>query len=126
MDDVGALPPIGLAIVEPQPFGDAGQAVTRSPAHDGRRGVNVRNGPEFPDTSVRRVIDSKGALADGLDLFKFRNARLSKQATIKERLRDAKNDLSIHVVLDMFGGLIAAAHRPGIPETRQVRRQVFA
>jgi len=82
--------------------------------------VDFGNGAEFPDACIGRVVYGECPLTDGLQLTEFGNARTRDKPTVEEGLGHAEDDLAVNIVLDVFGGLVAAPHGPGVAEARQV------
>ncbi len=69
-------------------------------------------GAQLPQPCVRLVVFGPGPLADTFERVEILDARHAEQARVEERLHVGQHDLAVRVVLDLFIGLVADAHRP--------------
>ena len=70
------------------------------------------DGSKLPYSGIGCVVNLIGTLTNLFKMFKFEVPGLRKQSIIKKRLRCTQYDMSINIMLDMFGRLIAKPYRP--------------
>ena len=70
------------------------------------------NRTEFPDAGIRRVMHGEGALAYRLQLLEFPQAGPFHEARIEETLRNAQDNLTIDIMLDVLSRLVADTDWP--------------
>ena len=76
---------------------------------------------ELPRTRVRLLERRHGAFAEPIQAFEQRLVARAHQPLVEEQLRRGEDHRAVHVVLNLFRGEIAEAHRPhaAIPDERR-------
>ncbi len=87
--------------------------------------MRTRGAAEFPRPGIRLVVEAEGALAQPREFAEQPLVAGVHQPLVEEQLRQRQDHRAIHVVLQLFGGLVAHAHRAHAEETRQRVEQVF-
>ena len=105
---------------------DAREPVATGPGDRRGERVALHAAAEFPRTRVGLLEGRDGAFAEAIQALEQDLVARAHQAFVEEELRGREDHRAVHVVLHLFGGEIAEAHRAHAAITRRGVVAIFS